>query len=412
MTPIADTLVLLFTRGGSLRLWRDTGMLRREWALYERLLAHFSPLILVTYGGEDEQAVLDTLRATDLSSSPRLTSAPTPHVQLIANTRNLTIDEYLRELPARIADACSASRAVIIKTNQMHGGELGIPVRQLLQSRGIRAALIARGGFQPSTFAEHDHGPASPEARETAARERELCQAADAVVATTQGMADDLAGRHALDPARLNVIPNYVLTHNPPRAAYERAPGLILYAGQLVPRKRVDVLVHAVSLLPPALKQKITLEIIGEGPHRGQLEALARRLIAPVSFRPRMPHDELLARMGDCAIYAQASSLEGHPKTVLEAMAAGCPVVVADSPGLAGVVNDGVTGLCVPGDPPGFSRALAALLADEDRRDALGAAAADAVRSTLSLDATIPKELGVYRRALARAQDAGLRRSA
>lgn len=402
MSDAPDTLVLLFTRDGSLRTWAATGMLSREWALYQRLLDHVERLVLVTYGSEpDEQAVLASVAAP----------ACLGRIALIAGEGGHDVHRFLGEAPARAAAACLPGRAVV-KSNQMAGGELGIPVRAAMRARGIHAALVARGGYQVSLFAEHEYGVGSPRAREAASREGDLCRAADAVVATTGAMAGDLVRRHGLDARKVEVIPNYVLTHRAPAAPYQRAPGLILYAGQLVARKRVDVLVRAVALLPPDLRQRVTLEIAGEGPERRGLQALAAQTRAPVRFVPRMPHDDLLARMADCAIYVQASELEGHPKTVLEAMAAGCPVVVADAPGLREVVVHGRTGLCVPADPPNFSRAVESLLGDEEKRTSLGESAAEHVRAELSLDLIVPRELAVYRAALARAIGAGFRRSA
>ena len=273
-----------------------------------------------------------------------------------------------------------------------------------MKQRTGTAALIARGGYLWTRFVAHDEGPHSQAAHDSAARERFLCQAADMVVGTTPDMVEDLSWRYGLDPLHTAVIPNYVLVDEMPRGAAGRTPGLLLYAGQLVARKRVDVLVQALALITPEVREAIRFEIIGDGPERAALERLAASLKVPVVFRSRVPHHDLLARMRECELYIQASELEGHPKTVLEAMASGAAVVVADAPGLGDAVTHGVTGLRVTPDARSFAHAIEELLNDQEWRDMMGSAAAQATRSSLGLDTILPMEVAVHRRALEQAR--------
>jgi len=145
---------------------------------------------------------------------------------------------------------------------------------------------------------------------------------------------------------------------------------------------------------------------VGEGPEEDALRSLAARLGAPVRFERRVPHRELLARMRRCAVYAQASAYEGHPKTVIEAMCAGAPVVVAAAPGLDAPVETGVTGLCVPGDADSFAHAIGELLRDTDWSESLGSAAAASVRQRLGLAATVEREIEAARTAMAEGHSA------
>jgi hypothetical protein len=64
--PIADALVLSFTRGVSLSDWRRLGLLGREWALYERLAPLYGVIVFVTGGGAEDRAI-----AAGLRPSPR-----------------------------------------------------------------------------------------------------------------------------------------------------------------------------------------------------------------------------------------------------------------------------------------------------------------------------------------------------
>lgn len=387
-TPIADSLILVSTAGMSLKVWRDTGMLEREWALYERLLEHYGRIVVVTYGGSEDEDILRTLPG----DQSRM------HVE--ANTSKLPMHEYVDALPPRVLAVLHSSKSVVVKTNQMVGGETAIAIADSLRCAGKQVGLIARGGYLWSRFVTHEQGPDSDAAQVAAARERLVCQAADMVVGTTDDMVEDLAWRYGLNRSQTRVVPNYILGDVAPVEVCDRERGLLLYAGQLVKRKRVDLLIEAVAKLPEETRSRVTLEVIGEGAERKALEELAKQLGAPVVFKPRIPHRELLQRMARCTLYVQASAWEGHPKTVLEAMGTGAPVIVADAPGLGEVVDHGSTGLRVSGDADAFSNAMNELLGDEDWRELLGAAAARAMVMRLGLNAIVPQEIAVHKLAL------------
>jgi glycosyltransferase involved in cell wall biosynthesis len=388
---IADALVVVFTYGVSLRTWLDTGGISRELALYEKLAPHYGKIILFTYGGPNDQKILD--EALD----PALRSKFT----LVCNSLRQDTAVYSAAAPSLVRGSLPNAERVVVKTNQMAGGHVAARITQHLRSFGVKTGLVARGGYLWSRMTAYEHGPASKQAADAAAIERELCTAADVVVGTTQSMIDDLSWRYLIDASRTRLIPNYIIVPDgQTKTASERVPGLILYAGQLVRRKRVDVLIDAVGQLEPEIREKVTLEIVGDGPELESLSAQAQQVGAPVTFRGRLSHAELAARMNECSIYAQASELEGHPKTVLEAMAAGAPVVVANSTGLGDVVMLGATGLRVALEPEAFSRAIFELLNDADWRDVLGAGASRVMHVTLGLDATIPKEVECHQYAL------------
>ncbi len=393
---IADALVVVFTYGVSLRTWSDTGGIARELALYEALASSYSVIVLCTYGGPGDAELLASALPASLHSKFRL----------VCNDQRVETSRYAAQLPALVRKAVGDGDAkrVIVKTNQMAGGHIASHIAQNLRSWGITTALVARGGYLWSRMTAYEHGPQSRQAREAGAIEAELCATADIVVGTTREMLDDLAWRYHLANDRLRLIPNYILVpENTLPDESSRVPGLLLYAGQLVKRKRVDILIDAVAALDPEVRKDVSLEIIGDGPELESLGAQAATCGAPVLFRSRLPHAALMERMSQCSLYLQASEMEGHPKTVLEAMAAGAPVVVAATPGLAQVVTHGITGLRVGGDVESFSRAIHELLADPSWREILSTGAARTMRATLSLAVTVPKEQESHRAALARA---------
>ncbi|MDE8650892.1 glycosyltransferase [Novosphingobium album (ex Liu et al. 2023)] len=130
-------------------------------------------------------------------------------------------------------------------------------------------------------------------------------------------------------------------------------------AGRLAPQKNLDLLLHAFAR---AARPADRLTIAGEGPERGRLEALARHLgiAAQVSLPGHLPSIEALLASADA--FVLSSAYEGLPGAVVEALAAGLPVVATDcSASMADLLDGGRQGLLVP---VGDEHALAAALAD------------------------------------------------
>jgi glycosyltransferase involved in cell wall biosynthesis len=154
-------------------------------------------------------------------------------------------------------------------------------------------------------------------------------------------------------PDRLRCVPHFVDVAGMPAKATPGGP--VVFAGRLSPEKGADTLVEAVA------RAGAVLEVAGDGPERGRLEALADRL-APgrVRFHGLLPKAEVLALFRSASVVAVPSRWwENQPMTVLEALASGVPVVASDLGGLSELVEPGATGALVPPDDP---QALAAAL--------------------------------------------------
>jgi len=394
-TRIAQTLILTMTRGMSLSEWARTGLLEREWAIYTLLAENYDRIVVISHGDDEDERIAGSLE-------------PVPIV--ITNHSRLSSAQYAASLPMRLEEKLGPIESCVIKTNQMDDAGAACSIASHLRRCGTPCALIARCGYVRSQFLAAEFGPASPQAIDASLIERTVIGSADLVVATTPKMIADLSWRDGIDAGRTRVIPNYVLDEATCDDSDCRQEGLVLCVGQLVKRKRVDRLIRAVAELRS--EHDLTLEIIGEGPEAPALHALAADLQAPVAFRPRLPHTQLLARMREAAIYLHASEREGHPKSLLEAMACGMACIVADAPGVTGIIQNGVSGLLVSGEPETFAYALAGLLEDSSWREQLGACASQSVRATCSLDRIIKQERDAHRDALERAALRGAHDSA
>src|SRR5262245_27856660 len=140
----------------------------------------------------------------------------------------------------------------------------------------------------------------------------------------------------------------------------------------------------------------VRLLVIGEGAGREETEAKARQ-VAPdgsrVHFLGARPDLSSLFGLADIVLISQRS---GGTNIALEAMAAGRALVAADTPDLAGVVRNGITGILTPaGDAPAMAGALRHLLADPERHQ-LGDAARQFVRANHSVDAVVQTLETIY----------------
>jgi glycosyltransferase involved in cell wall biosynthesis len=145
-------------------------------------------------------------------------------------------------------------------------------------------------------------------------------------------------------------------------------------------------------MLAEALKQLADLpwqlSIVGDGPYRGETEALfadfgPERIV----WHGEQPQEAIAALLSDSAVYVWPGCGEAYGLAYLEAQAAGVPVVAQAIAGVPEVVEHGRTGLLTSaGDIAAYANAIRRLLSDETERTSLAAAARRFVRDERSLD--------------------------
>jgi glycosyltransferase involved in cell wall biosynthesis len=180
-----------------------------------------------------------------------------------------------------------------------------------------------------------------------------------------------------LEPrARTRVVPNVVDDVFAPAPHTDGDPIRLLTVGLLdTPRKGVDVLLEALALVRD--RERLRLDVVGEGELRPGYEELAERLglADTVSFHALEPKAALAERMRHADLFVLASRYENNPCVVLEAMASGLPVVATRVGGVAEIVDRESGRLAEPLDPPGFAAALEDALRNDFDREAIAARA-------------------------------------
>lgn len=208
---------------------------------------------------------------------------------------------------------------------------------------------------------------------------------ADGIVAVSQGAADDLAQFAQLDRQSIQVIYNPVVSALPDRAPVECDPAAwwqgghrrLLAVGTLKSIKAYDTLIDAFARLCSRVDARLL--ILGEGSERNALEAQVKRLgLQGQVFLPGFVKDPgPFYQRAD--LFVLSSYAEGFGNVVVEALAAGTPVVSTDCPsGPREILADGRFGQLVPvGDAAALADAMAQSLASEHDHDSLKRRALD-----------------------------------
>src|SRR5205823_2968460 len=148
----------------------------------------------------------------------------------------------------------------------------------------------------------------------------------------------------------------------------------ILSVGNLIPTKGHELLVRAFAAIAHRYPA-VSLDIIGDGCERTQLQALAAKLKVPerLRFLGRQARTSVAEAMRRCTIFALPSEYEGLGCVYLEAMSSGKPVIACRGQGIAEVIDHGRNGwLVAPNDLGALIHALARLLTDAKLRSTLG----------------------------------------
>jgi glycosyltransferase involved in cell wall biosynthesis len=174
---------------------------------------------------------------------------------------------------------------------------------------------------------------------------------ADAVILNSAAVKDFVIREEGADPDKIHVIPNglrvedyaFPMSRATLRAEFGLPPDQILIGavGRLTHQKGFDILIRALALLK---REDVHVVLIGEGEERGSLQALAAELSVASRVHFAGYRRDVPRILGALDLYVQPSRFEGMPNALLEAMAAGCPVIASDVDGnreLIGSVGQG-----------------------------------------------------------------------
>jgi colanic acid/amylovoran biosynthesis glycosyltransferase len=183
-----------------------------------------------------------------------------------------------------------------------------------------------------------------------------------------------------------------------PHVQLAEQESMLLYVGRLVPEKGQAVLLEALSLV----RRRGTLlgaTLVGEGPQRSGLEALAEQLgvRADTHFAGALGQEEILALYERATVFCLPSFAEGVPCVLMEAMAMEIPVVSTFVAGIPELIENEHTGLLVaPGRADLLADAIERLITDSELRRRLGTRGAEKVAAEFSSEGTAEQLHAVF----------------
>lgn len=232
------------------------------------------------------------------------------------------------------------------------------------------------------TLVHTDHGRGWPDLRRYVWGERVMSRFAYRVVGVSEETSAQLIEFGKIDPNKVVTIRNGIDPHPfdlaPDRSRLRRALDIeeqapvICTVARFEREKGVDVLIDALPAIARAMPDLVCL-IVGYGEEEEELRRLASTHGVQASVRFLGPRRDVADILMSADCYVLPSRREGLPMTILEAMAAGRPVVATRVGGVPGVVMEGRTGVLVePESPTALAAAVIGLLEEPARRQAYG----------------------------------------
>jgi len=209
----------------------------------------------------------------------------------------------------------------------------------------------------------------------------DFCEAVDLVIAPSSGMRDVLNKLGVT--VDISVVPNGVNLKpflegteviNRTQLGFTTDDIILIYAGRLGPEKNLTFLLRSFNGAVQAY-DNVKLVFVGDGPERDNLEDRMRLMGIEkhVRFTGMVPYDKIASYLRMADGFVTASVTEVHPLSVIEAMAAGLPILGIQSPGIGDTVDDGVSGFLSPDeDLAAYTAKMVRLITDRNCRQDMG----------------------------------------
>lgn len=366
MMLLNSTVTVFFSYNTSLDIWSQSGLFEREVEIYRRLASNEFSVQFVTYGKNEHKYHQEI-----------------PQVKILSNQLSLPSSIYSRILA--ILHTNSIRKTHVIKTNQMNGAQHALRVAKIWKK-----PLIARMGYMWSLNRERQFGIESAEAQFAKRVEKKVFDYATSIIVTTNDIRDTITSRTPHHAPKIKIVPNYIDANQfCPNNGIKKEVDLI-FVGRINEVKNIDKLLEALTSISDT-----KLWIIGDGQLRQTLEKQYKHLSNRVKWLGKINNEDLPLYLNKAKIYIQPSKYEGHPKTIIEAMACGLPVIGGDSPGIRNMIKHGETGWLTKTDPQSIRQAIQHLLNNPQLCDTLGQNAREFVVQEYSIDKIVNMEIEV-----------------
>lgn len=355
-------LSLFFTAGISMDTWYKKGMINREISLYNELSQYFNKIYFFTYGNNIDLEFSDLLNE---------------NIEIVPKKVNNDII-YSFLLP--LLNKKQLNRSDFLKTNQMMGSWAAVFSKII-----YRKKLIVRTGFVASLFEKEG----TLMKKLISLSEFIAYKMADGVITSSKTGFDYINLNYK--PSGLHyLLPNFVDTSLFRPIDLDKDKGSICYIGRLDDQKNLFELLKAMDGLD------YYLTIVGSGQHENELKSIVNERKLKVRFISNILNKDLPELLNSHEIFILPSLWEGMPKTLLEAMSCGLPVIGTDVDGINEVITDKFNGLLCKTDHNSLKLAIINLMEDDALKKKLGKNARETIIQKYSLNYLLKQELELY----------------
>ncbi|MGE5529212.1 MAG: glycosyltransferase [Patescibacteria group bacterium] len=281
----------------------------------------------------------------------------------------------------------------------------------LRMARHLKVPLVYTFHTQYEQYAHYVPLPQDFVRRLTRRRIKDFASAADLVTTPAESIRDLLLSYGLGAAPEIVILPNpidlsgYALQEGGvirKQLGLDAGDLVLISIGRLGVEKNLGFLLEAFALmLAYAPELPLRLVLVGEGPEKARLEELGEQLGlgGRLLLTGSVPHPAIPSYLAMADLFLMTSVSEVKPLVLLEAMAAGVPVVAVRASGAVDTVADGRDGLLTGLDREEYARAVVGLLRDPDRLAALGRRAKEGV-ARYALDEVTSQLVAVYEKAL------------
>ena len=308
-------IILIFTYGVSLKDWSETGILKRELEIYNKMTDLYDvKFTFITYGNKEDIGFFDNKNIEII-----------PIYKYVKKYKN----KYLRFLmsfifPFRIRKILIDKS--LIKTNQLNGVWIGIILKKLL-----KIPLFVRTGYNLYEFSIYEKK--SKIKRFFFHQLTKIALKASDLYSVTSNQDKKFLEKNFKFDKEIKLIPNWVN-----KISYkdfnDRHCNNLLTVGRIEDQKNYKLLIDQLK------KTDYELDLIGDGSRKNELKNYSKELNSKVNFLGKKAHEDLIEFYKNYRIFISSSLYEGNSKVILEAMASGCVVVAFDNKNNREIISD------------------------------------------------------------------------
>jgi len=372
-------IVVFFTFGVSLKLWKETGLIGRELLSYKKYIDEGHKVTLLTYGDKDD---LECCSETGtINVVPVYSFSRRPGNRVTRLLQSFFIPFYFRKLFIS-ADIC--------KTNQMMGAWVPLLVKLL-----YRKKMVVRCGYEFFRNLVRDRSDSIKSIFAIVfafLMEIIIYRFADKIIISSLTDRDFICRVFHISPDKITLLRNFIDVDLFCPQETGKSENAILYIGRLNKRKNILSLIKALE------GTSIRLDIIGDGDQKDVLEDYALKKGVDVHFLGTFQNNELPKYINRYNAYILPSLYENNPKTLLEAMSCGIAVIGTNVEGIRELIKNKDNGLLCEIDSISIKNAISTLMDNKDLKEKLGENARRFVVNNCSLEVIYNKEVSIYKR--------------